>query len=294
MAILYAGCWIIIAWPLIVLCQSSTAQRGPREKAKDKPLEFAVVSIRRNKAGGPQQFGAATPDGYSMRNMFLAAPIVTAYVPQTGGAKFYADSQIVGLANWLTSDSDHYDIDAKVDDADIPNWQNPALQPSMLRIMLQSMLADRLKLAVHRETKIRPVFSLVKGRGGPKFKETDPNDTHAGSYPFPGGGRVSMEVRNGEMTIHYFGISMAQLASLWSDQEGRPVQDSTGLTGKYDITIRKPAHTVEPSAGPQESSTSESDPSIFSLAEELGLKLEPSKEQIETLVIDHVERPSDN
>jgi bla regulator protein BlaR1 len=253
-----------------------------------------VVSIRRNNAGGPQQFGAATPDGYSMRNMFLAAPIVTAYVPQTGGAKFYADSQIVGLASWLTSDSDHYDIDAKVDDADIPNWQNPALQPSMLRTMLQSMLADRLKLVVHRETKIGAVYSLVRGRGGLKFKETDPNDTHPGSYPFPGGGRLSMELRGGEMTIHYFDISMAQLASLWSDQEGRPVEDSTGLTSKYDITIRKPAHPAEPSAGPQDSSTSESEPSIFSLAEELGLKLEPSKEQIETLVIDHVERPSEN
>lgn len=173
-SVLYAGCWIIIAGPLIALSQSSTAQRGAGAQAKDKPLEFAVVSIRRNKAGGPQQFGAATPDGYSMRNMFLAAPIVTAYVPQTGGAKFYADSQIVGLANWLTSDSDHYDIDAKVDDADIPNWQNPALQPSMLRTMLQSMLADRLKLVVHRETKIGSVFSLVKGRGWTKVQGNGP------------------------------------------------------------------------------------------------------------------------
>jgi len=270
------------------------AQGGAGAKAKDKPLEFAVVSIRRNKAGGPQQFGAATPDGYSMRNMFLAAPIVTAYVPQTGGAKFYADSQIVGLQSWLTSDSDHYDIDAKVDDGDIPNWQNPALQPSMLRTMLQSMLADRLKLLVHRDTKIGPVFSLVRGRGGPKFKETDPNDAHPGSYPFPGGGRLSMELRDGEVAMHYFGISMAQLASLWSDQEQRPVQDSTGLTGKYDITVRKPAHSAGPSAGPQNSPTSELDPSIFSLAEDLGLKLEPSKMQIERLVIDHVERPSEN
>lgn len=103
-----------------------------------------------------------------------------------------------------------------------------------------------------------------------------------------------MVLRDGEVTIHYFGISMAQLASLWSDQEGRPVQDGTGLTEKYDITIRKPAHSAGPSTGPQDSSTSESDPSIFSLAEELGLKLEPSKTQIETLVIDHVERPSEN
>jgi bla regulator protein blaR1 len=224
-----------------------------------------------------------------MRNTFLAAPIVTAYVPQTGGARFYSDAQIVGLPSWLTSDSDHYDIDAKVDDADISNWQNPALQPSMLQAMLQAMLAERLKLVVHRETKIGPVYSLVRGKGGPKFKETDPNDAHSGSYPFPGGGRLSMELRDGQMTLHYFGISMAQLASLWSDQERRPVQDNTGLAGKYDITIHKPAYSAEASAGPQES-----EPSIFSLARDLGLELDPSNSQIEILVIDHVERPSEN
>jgi bla regulator protein blaR1 len=259
-----------------------------------KPLEFAAVSIRQNKAGGQQQFGAATQDGYSMRNMFLAAPILTAYVPLTGGASSYSDDQLVGIQSWLTSDSDRYDIDAKVDEADLENWQNPALQPAMMRAMLQSMLADRLKLAVHRGTRVGPVYSLVAGKNGPKFKETNSSDPHAGSYPFPGGGRLSMELIGDQMEIHYFGISMAQLATMWSGQEGRPVLDKTGLAGKYDITIQKTAHVATPSAGPPDGSASDSEPSIFSLAEELGLRLEAGKGEVETLVIDHVERPSVN
>ena len=64
---------------------------------EDKQLKFAIVSIRQNKARGPQNLGTPTPDGYEMKNMFLAAPILTAYVPQNGGASAYSDAQVIGL-----------------------------------------------------------------------------------------------------------------------------------------------------------------------------------------------------
>jgi bla regulator protein blaR1 len=268
------------------------AQIQTEETADAKHLKFAVVSIRQNKAGGPQQFGTATPDGYRMQNMFLAAPIFTAYVPQTGGAWVYGEEQVVGLPAWLTSDEDHYDINAKVDEADLADWQNPAKQPAMLRAMLRTMLADRLKLVVHRTMKEAPVYSLVLGKNGPKFKETAPGEAHPGSYPVPGGGLVSWEMKDGQNTKHYFGISMGQVASMLLGAPGRTIQDRTGLTGKYDITIHEPApappEQQEPGPAP------DSEPSAFSLAEQLGLKLEPGKGQVETLVIDHVERPSEN
>ena len=71
-----------VAFGLVLTAQSQIGDTA----ADSKHLKFAVVSIRQNKAGGPQLFGTATPDGYRMHNMFLAAPIFTAYVPQTGGA----------------------------------------------------------------------------------------------------------------------------------------------------------------------------------------------------------------
>lgn len=290
--------WRIAVLIALVLATAGTMRRWGREEAttqtaakEQKHREFAAVSIRRSKSGGAQHPGSATADGYQMRNMFLAFPLLTAYVPQAGGASLYADDQLAGMPAWMTSDTDLYDIDAKVDEADLKEWQNPALQPAMLRELLQSMLSDRLKLVVHRSTKIGAVYALVVAKNGPKFQETNPGDAHAGSYPFPGGGRIAMEMKGDQMSVHYFGITMAQLAGMWSGQEGRPVEDRTGLAGKYDLTIQKTAHpvTLGQQGGPENA-----DESIVSQAEQVGLKLEPARGQIETLVVDHVERPSEN
>jgi bla regulator protein blaR1 len=153
------------------------AQTAPGKPAKPKPTatpvfnvatiehgdsgikqwKFAVVSIRQNNSGGPQHIGVATADGYQMKNLFLGYLVRMAYVPQTGGAAFYFVDQIIGMPAWLTGDNDRYDVDAKVDEADLEDWQNPVKQPVMLRSMLQVMLEDRLKLVVHRSTREAPV-----------------------------------------------------------------------------------------------------------------------------------------
>jgi uncharacterized protein (TIGR03435 family) len=256
-----------------------------------KQWKFAVVSIRKNNSGGPQHIGVATADGYQMKNLFLGYLIRMAYVPQTGGAAFYSVDQLIGMPAWLTGDDDRYDVDAKVDEADLADWQNPAKQPAMVRSMLQAMLDDRLKLVVHRSTREAPVDLLVVGKNGPKFKETNPGELHPGSRPMPGGGTLSREQEDDQMTVHYFGISIAQLAT-WVLGTGRPVEDKTGLAGRYDVTIQRPA--LQPNAQQGGISAPDLGPSAASIADQLGLKLEPSKGQVETLVIDHVERPSPN
>jgi bla regulator protein blaR1 len=255
-----------------------------------KNPKFAVVSIRQDKAGGQQVFGKTTPDGWQMRNMFLMAPISIAYVPLTGGATSYADDQIIGMPTWLVSDDDKYDIDAKIEEADLADWQNPNKQPAMLRAMLQVMLTERMNVKVHRSSKEAPVYALVVGNKGPRFKETDPNASHPGAYPMPGGGMLSMEMKEGLVTTHYFGISIGQLVSYLLGEAGRPVQDKTGLTGKYDMTIVKPAPAGvgTPNVGPPP------EMSAAEIADQLGLKLKTSEGQVETLVIDHVERPTPN
>ncbi len=257
-----------------------------------KNLRFSAVSIRQNKSGGPQTFGSTTPDGYEMRNMFLAAAILTAYVPRTGGAHIYADDQVVGLPHWLVSDDDRYDLDAKVDQADMSDWQNPDRQSGMLRAMLQAMLADRLKLKVHRSTKLVPVYALVVGKKGPRFKESVPGQSPSGAYPMPGGGMLSMEPKDGWVLTHYFGISIGQLISIVMPAPGRTLQDETGLTGKYDMTIERPVPTANgtPAAAPAPGA----ELSAAEIANQLGLKLISAEGSVETLVIDHVERPSPN
>ena len=249
--------------PIFIFAAVSTfAQTAPGQPATPKPIsakaapvfdvatmehgvsgikqwKFAVVSIRKNNSGGPQHGGVATADGYQMKNLFLWYLIRMAYVPQTGGPAFYFVDQLIGMPAWLTSEDDRYDVDAKVDEADLEDWQNPAKQPAMLRSMLQAMLEDRLKLVVHRSTRDGPVDLLVVGKGGPKFKETNPGELHPGTRPMPGGGTLYREEEDNQMTVHYFGISIAQLAAFVLGT-GRPVEDKTGLAGRYDVTIQRP------------------------------------------------------
>ena len=164
--------------------------------------------------------------------------------------------------------------------------------------MLQALLAERFKLAAHKENRPRPVYALVVDKGGPKFKEASLNFKRMGPRPvvlF----RVAPDTRG------YKGaLSMATLAHFLSGDLDRPVQDFTGLTGTYDIDLSwTPDPAIDrPSVGsfaadPASSGQTRTDlpaaptATVFTaIRESLGLKLEARKEPVETLVIDHVER----
>lgn len=260
-----------------------------------KALAFDVVSIRQNTSEPRREIGlpvfGPTPDGYRATNMPLILPIITAYVPQTGAAAF-TENQIMGLPDWATRDN--FDIDAKVADEDRAEWQKPASQKAMLQAMLQALLEDRCKIAVHREVKEVAVYSLVVGKNGPKFKPTNPDETHEG-LKLPFGGIMSP----GKDGMTLYAAPMASLATLLSSMgrmgTGRPILDKTGLTGLYDIVLTRPDMGGGP-PGPRDG-TSASDPGgdlISGLVDTLGLKLESTKAPVETLVIDHIERPTKN
>jgi uncharacterized protein (TIGR03435 family) len=252
--------------------------------ANDKPLAFEVVSIRPDPSGilGHDQT-AATPDGWHMAHGPLMAVLTNAYVPTTPDAMMYTVSTLVGVPDWMRTET--YNIDAKVAQSDLATWQNPATQQAMLHAMLQVMLADRCKLVAHRAPKEVAVYSLVVGKSGPKLKEAVPGDPHPGAVKLPGGGEFLPS--DGAGNAAFYDAPVRALAVVLSNLAGRPVEDKTGLTGRYDMVFRRPragAPSTEPDSGP----------TIFDVVEGLGLKLEPAKTSVETLVIDHVERPSAN
>lgn len=270
--------------------------------AKATAYAFEVVSIRQNVSdmqGNNLQevMGKPTADGYRMINLPIGIVIMTAYVPQVGGAAFYSAGQVKGLPDWVNSE--HYDIDARISDADRAAWQNPTEQKLMSQAMLQAMLVERCKLAVHREIKDASVYSLVVGKSGIKFKETDPTMEHPDGTKLPWGGVVANSTDG--RTMSFYGTSMASLASLLSNilsgmglHEGI-VQDKTELTGRYDFVIKFPP--IEPRGQSEaQGAPALDDPSLvaFTAVAALGLKLEKDKGQVETLVIDHIERPSAN
>ncbi len=180
------------------------------------------------------------------------------------------DFQIFGGPSWITSE--RYDIEAKAE-----GWASP----EQLRPLVQSLLADRFKLAIHRETKELPIYVLVVGKGGPKVQ---PSKSNAG--PGIGGARGRINARQ---------VSMAMFAGRLGLMLGRFVEDRTGLTGEYDIRLEWNQEDSAASMGPDVGASGSSGPSIFAaLQEQLGLRLEAQKGQVPIIVIDSVQKASEN
>jgi uncharacterized protein (TIGR03435 family) len=133
-----------------------------------------------------------------------------------------------------------------------------------VRLMLQTLLADRFQLKLHRESRELSVYDLVEGKSGPKIKKMPANAPWPPSPGYPQN-RLLME----------------QICTKISRSLDRPLLDKTGFTGTFEYTDWGQRDLEESS--------------IFTLVQELlGLKLEPAKEQVEIIVIDHAEKPSAN
>lgn len=153
--------------------------------------------------------------------------------------------------------------------------------PSMdqFRLMLQGLLADRFQLKVHHVSKEFPVFNLVVAKTGLKLKENT-SDVETSTKILP---------RPQSLTMTAVHARIADLAGQVSNAMGRPVFDKTGLLGFYDFQIEwAPQALVE--AGPE----TQSGPSMITVLQTLGLKLEPATASFDTIVIDRAEKPSEN
>jgi uncharacterized protein (TIGR03435 family) len=225
--------------------------------------------------------------------------------------------EISGGPAWINSDG--YDINAKAADSTVGIDQ--------LRPMLQTLLEDRFKLMVHRETKEVPVYALVAGKNGPKLPEAKEGgctafNPNSPPPPPPEPGRFPPTPCGGFFMgpNHLEGgkISMTQFVGALSNILGRPVIDKTGFTGTFDAKLDfspegttfggrggfgppgappgggggdGPAPGPLPGLPPSDTSA----PSIFTVVEEqLGLRLESQKGPGEILVIDHAEKASEN
>jgi uncharacterized protein (TIGR03435 family) len=231
------------------------------------PPTFEVASVKPNLIGGAEgnrmrEHVDIAPGSVNMRNVSLSSCVQWAYR--------VSEFQISG-PDWLGSE--RFDIVAKAG--------GPASDDQM-RLMLQALLTDRFKLALHRETKALPVYVLVVGKNGPKFQQSD------------GGGKSSIDSPANSKAIGAFKkYSMQDLASLLSRQKmvNGLVLDETGLTGTFDFTLDFTSYVPR---DPKDMKDFKSDGvrfAIFSaVQEQLGLKLEAKKRPVSILVIDHAER----
>jgi len=207
---------------------------------------------------------------------------------------------IEGGPSWIGSD--RYRIDAKP--------EGIVSKDVMQGPMLQALLEDRFKLKIHRDTREVPAYALTVAKGGPKVAPfRDGQCLVVGEEP-PNGkplcGRPLRRAQNPAFLIWDIpGLNSVALSNTLQRLLNRPVIDKTGITGRFDIHLEfgldeniSPflSRDCSPACSPLPAAPDPAGPpSIFTaLQEQLGLKLEPAKGAGEVLVVDHVERPSEN
>lgn len=244
---------------------------------------FDVVSIRPNKTGSGSISVSIDEDHFEMTNVTLAIMIRNAFDLKP--------AQVLNLPPW--ADSEHFDVKGKVIDGDIAALKK--MTDDERRPMFQAMIKERFSLQFHMATKDMAVYELVVAKGGLKIPALPPQtesekEAERGSDKM---GRGSINMNRGAEGAHLTakGITMARLAAVLSDRAGRPVLDQTNLTGDYSMELRW---------SPEDAASHPDDagnplPSLFTaLQEELGLRMVSSHGDVPTMVIDHVDRPSEN
>lgn len=257
------------------------------QEASGKP-EFEVASIKPAKPLPMGQMRVAmNADAGMLRysNVALKDCIRTAYRVK--------DFQVQG-PDWIGSA--RFDIVAK-----LPAGSSQEQIPEML----QALVADRFKLALHRDTKEHAIYALVVGKGGPKLKpaEVPAGDGAAAGGNSGGGGQsrnaMFMQVDAAGAHLKAPSATLATLAEMISRFSERPVVDMTGIQGQYDFDLVFSPETMRgmPGGGDRPPTDAPAEPagSIYDSVQRYGLKLEPRKAPMEVLIVDHIEKaPTEN
>lgn len=267
----------MIALAILTGAPAGRAQSPPPRTRFDA---FEVASIKpaspEDIAGRGRYIRMQSAHAFQARNYTVNGLIAAAYNLNP--------RMISGGPAWLQADP--YEILAKT-----PGEQRPTYDDQMA--MLRQLLTDRFSLAFHHEKKEFAIYQLTVAAGGAKLMpsaappDESPNLTST-VYPATSGGidYLRLPARN---------VTMAQFASLLQRAIlDRPVVDDTGLTGRYDFDLEwTPDETQfggQLPPGPPDTGR----PGLFAAMQQFGLRIQATRGPVETLVIDRVERPSDN
>lgn len=256
------------------------------------PPSFEVASIKSNRSGEVLYSIAFQPGGrLNATNAPLRELVRAAYGIQ--------NHQLEGGPNWIGSE--RFDVIAKAEDERVPS-----------RILLRTLLNDRFKLSVHDEKRELAVYVLEMERNdrrlGPRLRRSNVDCNAVMALVLAQGERPGIPRPGERQACDMFtgfpprlaaeGVSMAQLAASLSRFVDRVVVDRTGLSGIFDFELEWTPELPGVSNGPVRLNGVDVDPtgpSLFTaLREQLGLKLEATKAPVEVLVIDHVERPTED
>lgn len=242
-----AGLLLAVPWSL-------SAQPAPESRFEVASIKPTPADQYNGSSGIKSGHGRITASGVTLKRCII-------------GAYGVGPSQIVGGPPWL--DSDRFEIAAKADQP---------LGDAGLMTMLQTLLADRFKLALHHETRTLEALVLEVAKSGPKLEKAEGEGSSTDSHR---GG-----ITGRSLSMDHFAWVLARALNV-------PVVNQTGLEGNFNFKLEwspdadKP---VKPGEIPADTG-----PSIYAaLQEQLGLRLASRKAPVDVLVIDHAERPTEN
>jgi uncharacterized protein (TIGR03435 family) len=244
-----------------ILCQSAPISAQTTEGPHPT---FAVASIRPTEGQPPNSgFRRATAGGLNATNVTVKMLIEYAY-----GVR---EDQISGGPGWL--DTDHYEVVAK------PPDDASANDPGVTRLRTQALLADRFHLILRPQTKEATVLALIVAKNGPKgLKEST--------------ARADFVSNGHHLTSE--GMSMASFAGdFLASTLARTVVDRTGISGAFDFTLDWSPNDA-PAEGNGSAATASLPPLVVAIQEQLGLKLEQQKGTEEYVVVERIEKPTEN
>ncbi len=262
---------------------------------------FEVATVKRNNSGARNSMLRLLPGGrVSATNFPVRQLIIYAYQ--------LAPSQVLGGPGWINTDG--FDIVAKVDGNPQPVEPGKG-QFDPMQIAMRNLLADRFKLKFHREMREMDIYVLVMARPGgapgPNLRQS-PQDCAAQAAaargrsgpppapaPPPALGTPYCGIFGGPGRLRFGGLSATMMAQAFNPLAGRIVVDRTGLTGSWDFEL---TFAVQGRGGPGGPDAPVADPNLpdffTAVQEQLGLKLESTKGPVEVVVIDNVERPTED
>ena len=224
--------------------------------------QFDVSTVKPSTELSATGYGFATGHGrIEATNFTLESCILRAYK--------LGPHQVAGGPGWVYSD--RFDIKGKID--------RPIDDTGQIMTMLQSLLADRFKLALHRETRTIAAYVLEVDKKGPKLAKAEGDDPE-----------VQIATKDGRVTYTFGNTDMDSLVQILARQIDLPISNSTKLAGNFNFTLQWTPETAAPS---KDAAFDEG--SIYTaLREQLGLRLRSAEAPMQVLVIDHAERPSPN
>ena len=290
----------ILCFAVVVFTPIGGNSQLIKRTSSENGLSFEVATINPNGSGSSRDRIWSSGDEYHLQNLSLRQIIKAAY-------RAASDDQLIGGPDQLLSR--RFDINAKLEDSDVRRFHvaTEGAQERELNLMLQSLLDERFHLRLHFALRSMPALALLPAKGGAKLSPSaleqakeaagnqDPHPTEEAMSEPEKGASVTIRIQTRRAEVVAIDASIDSLTSLLASQpesDKHPIVNKTGLTGRYDWTLRWTPDTLR---GSQAGDQNAEQPSLITaLDEQLGLRLISEKDQVEAIAIDHLEIPSDN